>query len=300
MYKSFTSKSTTMTKAKQTADQYNSLRSEWREKLQPLFDEKNKKRKALKELFGENPEEMKKQSKAIRNKLNAKWKEENSDLITKYQELYTQKKLDDATFQKGLEEFRKLNPEIDEKSLKDLIMGKAEKKESKETLTKSLEFEEDTFRINSKGWKEEKRNVYGKWEMKVKVNATGDVVEYLEGDAKGEQIFITYDAFIREVMKAKNCSKEEVEKKYLMTIDELKEKMKDKPDGSEEYKKFFNKEVKGHLAGYWDPNSKRFNGIGGRSNVWLAGGNFASFHQNEWIHYYDYCNYGYSGRLLKN
>jgi len=37
-----------------------------------------------------------------------------------------------------------------------------EKKESKETLTKSLEFEEDTFKINSKGWKEEERNVYGK------------------------------------------------------------------------------------------------------------------------------------------
>ena len=28
------------------------------------------------------------------------------------------------------------------------------KKESKETLTKSLEFEEDTFKIDSKGWKE--------------------------------------------------------------------------------------------------------------------------------------------------
>lgn len=39
---------------------------------------------------------------------------------------------------------------------------KVEKKESKETLTKSLEFEEDTFKIDSKGWKEEKRDVYGK------------------------------------------------------------------------------------------------------------------------------------------
>lgn len=38
---------------------------------------------------------------------------------------------------------------------------KTKKKESKETLTKSLEFEEDTFKIDSKGWKETKRDVYG-------------------------------------------------------------------------------------------------------------------------------------------
>ena len=177
---------------------------------------------------------------------------------------------------------------------------KSEKKESKETLTKSLEFEEDTFKIDSKGWKEEKRDVYGKGQMKVKVNATWDVVEYLEWPAKWEQIFITYDAFIREVMKAKNCSKEEVEKKYLMTVDELKEKMKDKPDGSDEYKKFFNKEVKDHLAGYWHPDDKRFLNIGARSNVWLAGGNNALFHQNFWTRSHNNRHCGFSGRLLKN
>ncbi len=174
------------------------------------------------------------------------------------------------------------------------------KKESKETLTKSLEFEEDTFKIDSKGWKEEKRNVYNKGEMKVKVNATWDVVEYLEWPAKWEQIFITYDAFIREVMKAKNCSKEEVEQKYLMTVDELKEKMKDKPDRSDEYKKFFNKEVKGHLAGYWNPNNDIFSNIGERSHVWLAGGDGADFDQYEWSWYNFNRNYGFSGRLLKN
>jgi len=57
-------------------------------------------------------------------------------------------------------------------------------------------------------------------------------------------LFITYDAFIREVMKAKNCTQEEVESKYLMTVDEFKSKMEDKPNNSEEYKKFFNQEVK--------------------------------------------------------
>ena len=85
-----------------------------------------------------------------------------------------------------------------------------------------------------------------------------------------------------------------------MTRDELEEKMKDKPSGSEEYKKFFNDEVKGHLAGYWNPNTKGFDRIGGRSNVWLVGGNNAGFNQDEWDWNDDYRYSGFSGRLLKN
>ena len=85
-------------------------------------------------------------------------------------------------------------------------------KESKEKMEKSLEFEESTFKINSIWWKEEKRNV-DQWNpMKVKVNATGDVIEYLEWPAKWEQIFISYDAFIREVCKAKSCTQNVAEK----------------------------------------------------------------------------------------
>ena len=45
-------------------------------------------------------------------------------------------------------------------------------------------------------------------------------------------------------MKAKNCTLEEIESKYLMTKNEFEEKMADKPDNSKEYKKFFNQEIK--------------------------------------------------------
>lgn len=45
-------------------------------------------------------------------------------------------------------------------------------------------------------------------------------------------------------MKDKNCTQEEVENKYLMTVNGLNKKMEDKPDNSEEYKNFFDKEVK--------------------------------------------------------
>jgi hypothetical protein len=133
---------------------------------------------------------------------------------------------------------------------------KTEKKEvkieSKEKLEKSLEFEEDTFKIDSRWWKLVTKNdkyddVFGKFyspKLRVKVNNTWDVVEYIDWPAKWEQLFIWYNAFIREVCKVKNCTQEEAEKKYLMTLDEFKQKMVDKPDDSEEYKKFFNEEVK--------------------------------------------------------
>jgi len=84
-----------------------------------------------------------------------------------------------------------------------------------------------------------------------------------------------------------------------MTRDELKEKMKDKPSGSEEYKKFFNEEVNGHLAGFWNSYNEGFSNVGERSNFWLAGGNNASFNQYRWN--CNYCrHFGWGGRLLKN
>ena len=195
---------------------------------------------------------------------------------------------------------------------------KQKEKESKETLTKSLEFEDHTFRISSEGFKEVtaesvKNNPnlqkFLDKGIKVKANTTWDVVEYMEDTMdkngeikckKWEQIFIAYEAFIREVKKDKNCSQEEVEKKYLMTVDELKEKMKDKQSGSKEYKEFFNKEINGNLAGYWDLYNKRFCSIGARSDVWLVGGYNVTFTQDGWHWDDDTSYFGFSGRLLKN
>lgn len=54
-----------------------------------------------------------------------------------------------------------MNDVVDEKQER-LSTNLGDSKESKETLTKSLEFEEDTFKIDSKGWKEEKRDVHHK------------------------------------------------------------------------------------------------------------------------------------------
>lgn len=172
-------------------------------------------------------------------------------------------------------------------------------RETTEKKEKSLEFEDHTFKIDSTGWKEEERNMDPREKIKVKINPTGDVVEYLEWPAKGEQLFIGYDTFIRELCKAKNCSQEEAEKKYLMTEDEFKEKMKDKPSDSEEYKKFFDKEVEWRLAGYWSSHHKEFYNFL-KSVIWLAGGHGVSFHKTTWSSNSVYAKFGFSGRLLKN
>lgn len=204
-------------------------------------------------------------------------------------------------FQETFAHAKKINPSLIEEDFRTVLIGKTEKKESKEKIEKSLEFEKDTFKIDSTGWKEEERKVYNQSEpMKVKVNETGDVVEYIDWPAKGEQIFIGYDAFLREVCKAKNCSPQEAETKYLMTREEFKQKMADKPDNSDEYKKFFDKEVKWHLAGYWLPGDETFDSVGGRSSVWLAGGSDAGFSENTWDWGSHTGNYGFSVRLLKN
>ena len=171
--------------------------------------------------------------------------------------------------------------EAKKRSLLDTLQ-KDGKPESVEQVKKSLEFEEKTFKIDSTWWKEEERFVDGQKEkIKVKVNHAWDVMEYLEWAAKGEQIFIGYEAFIKHVAEAKNCSPEEVAKKYLMTIEELEKKMSDKPDGSKEYEDFFNKEIKWVLAGHWDPNDETFNAFSVCSVLWLSDGHNAYFNKSK-------------------
>lgn len=310
-----------VTKAKETLEQYNKVRSEGREKLQPLFDEKNKRRNLIKEAFWvwdvELNFEAKKAKKLVWNwrisSLNAEWKEKHKDIIAKYQGLFAQKKIDEERFQQLFSDAKKWwLTDLDEETFRAVISWE----ESKEKQEKSLEFEKDTFKISSEWWEEvtkesaKKNPALKKFldkGIKVKANATWDVVEYMEDKVnwaltckKWEQIFITYDAFIREVCKAKNCSKEVAESKYMMTIEELKKKMEDKPDNSEEYKKFFNEEVNGLLAGYWTPYGKIFYDVAGRSRIWLVGGDDANFNQDEWSYSSSDRDFGFSGRLLKN
>ena len=48
----------------------------------------DKTRKEIKKLFGENPEEMKKQSKSMRSELNDQWKDDHKKLIDTHKAFY--------------------------------------------------------------------------------------------------------------------------------------------------------------------------------------------------------------------
>jgi len=270
-----------MTNAKDTLNEYNKVRSEWREKLQPLFDEKDKKRSAIKELFGDNLEEMKKQSKSMRTKLNEQWKEENKDLISKYQELYKQKKLDEETFQKWLEEFRKLDANIDEEQLRDMIMWKSEQKESIENLPK---LEKENFKIDSTDWKE----IEDPNGVRVKENPEWDVREYLEWDYKWEQLF-TNASSIRETKKAGK----KLPKSWTVFEDIIEKKYK------WNYQDFLEWEnIK--FSGWRNPDSKEFNNIDREFSLWCEDVSCFYGRRNRWSHDYNNGYYGFFVRCLQD
>lgn len=75
-----------MTTAKDTLDQYNETRSEWRENFQQLIDEKDKKRTDLKELLGDNPETMKNFKLESENYKIDKWKSKEEKLAEWWRE----------------------------------------------------------------------------------------------------------------------------------------------------------------------------------------------------------------------
>ena len=68
--------------------------------------------------------------------------------------------------------------------------------QKEKTEAQKLEFEDHNFKVNSDGW--EKITVDGKRYL---VNEEEDIWEFLDGEAKGEQLF-TWDAMMRETEKA--------------------------------------------------------------------------------------------------
>ena len=147
---------------------------------------------------------------------------------------------------------------------------------SYQIIAMTQKLEDQNLKVNS-DWREVKEfSWYVKWEkteIKAKVNTEWDIREYVSWVPKEliwEQLF-TYNAICRLGLE-----------KRLPTFDDIK---------------VLDSSV---LAGYWDPNDKKFYDIGERSNVWLAGGSNANFAQNAWGRDGDNGNLGFSGRLLKN
>ncbi|MFZ2151258.1 MAG: hypothetical protein WAZ12_02735 [Candidatus Absconditicoccaceae bacterium] len=198
-----------------------------------------------------------------------------------------------------------ISDKIKEKLIRYLIDKKSltETTQSQESNEKEKipEFEEDTFRIDSIGWKDEQEiNLYDGGIIKVKVNPDGDIMEYLEGPCQGEQIFITYDAFVFEACKYKRCSRKTLEKRYLPTPPKLTLLAGNPGENSPQYNDFYNADIKNNqLSGYYIPRGNKIGNFNKRSCIWLAGGGDADFKSDKWNHDTGGKSYGFSGRLLK-
>jgi len=170
---------------------------------------------------------------------------------------------------------------------------------------KSLEFEKDTFRIDSAWWVEPIEGVFA-WK-KVLVNPTWDVVEYLEDyirdgviiPTKGKQMFMNYDSFIKYVAQDKKCSVQKAEKKYILNEEEYKKKMR-QIDRDWTYPDIYKEYIKDHLMGYWYPDGDKFDDVGRWANFWIAGGGHAALSKYGWDYIPHNRYFGFSGRLLKN
>jgi len=54
------------------------------------------------------------------------------------------------------------------------------------------------------------------------------------------------------------------------------------------------------FPGYWNPNNKKFNNIGKRTNCWLADGDNIELNTDKMNHNNNNPEFGFSLRLLKN
>ncbi len=192
-----------------------------------------------------------------------------------------------------------------EKLIRDLLDKKSltETQSNKESNEKEnmSELEEDNFHIDSTWWNDEKEiNLYDWWIIKVKVNPDWDIMEYLDWNCKGEQIFITYDAFVFEACKYKRCSKKTLEKKYLPTPAKLTLLAGNPSENSPKYNNFYNTNIKENsLSGYYIPRGNKIGNFNKRCCIWLAGGADADFKNDKWNHDIGGKSYWFSGRLLK-
>ncbi len=188
--------------------------------------------------------------------------------------------------------------------------------ESIEKEKKTPEFEKETFRIDSSGadWHEvtdkDSTNPFLKKFVnagkKIKANEAGDVVEYLDGDEKWEQIFIDYPLFIEKLIntpwtKYTGMSKQALEEKYILTKQKAILMAWDPWVPSEKYDTFRKTNIqKKQLAGCWHPDGEEFCCVGEISFVWMVGGGCAAFTQYGWSCRTDCSAFGFSGRLLKD
>ncbi len=144
----------------------------------------------------------------------------------------------------------------------------------------------ESFRIDSVWWTVENRRYRKVSDQRtnMKVNPEKDVFEYWN-----KQSFLTYEALIREISKAKGgISKKEIEKKYLPTSEQLAFRIGDPRQSNSKghgryYSNFYQYNCKHQIRGIWSPGEWHFPmqewSVG--YYLWLVWGKYA-YLSDEW------------------
>lgn len=161
------------------------------------------------------------------------------------------------------------------------------------------EFEQHSFHISSEWWKEAEVRLYDGGMIKVKMNKKWDVIEYLDDPFKGEQLFVTYDAFVQYACAQKKCTRKTLEERYLPTEEKLTLLLGHQKTKSEQYTAAYTKIIKDtQCTWYFIPRGEKLGRVGERAIIWLVGGNDAELGPEWWKLTKGGRNYGFSGRLF--
>ena len=130
-----------MRRAEEIENKYHQKRDDLRQKLQPLFDEKDEKRAAIRKVFDKPKEqtESRKLEQAKRQELNQKFREDNKDLIAEYKKLAKEHKDNETVFEDIFTRATQVwLTELDKDAFRKAIMWKTETKESKSNTYEHL------------------------------------------------------------------------------------------------------------------------------------------------------------------
>lgn len=159
---------------------------------------------------------------------------------------------------------------------KDLIEGLLKMKQqtqdydAKERLADAIRLEDSPFKVSDTSWwDEDEKKDDDWWIIKVKINKEKDIIENIES---WKQTFLTTEAAFREISKAKwGISKEEIEEKYILTVQDLGLKAGEKRNNSEKYKKFYTKYIEKNLDGYFLVDYDKFKDVDKAFYLMLTG-----------------------------
>lgn len=171
---------------------------------------------------------------------------------------------------------------------KDLIEGLLKMKQqtqnydAKERLADAIQLEDGPFMVSDTTWWDEEEKKDDDWSIiRIRINKEKDIIENIES---WKQTFLTTEAAFREISKAKwGISNEEIEEKYILTLQDLVLKAGEKRNNSEKYKKFYTNYIEKNLDGYFLVDYDKFKDVDKAFYLMLTGAdNYSARFDKHW------------------